>query len=118
MGWADYNARRKDQGLPVRKDRLPVDWPQIRARVLERDGHRCTATMKSGPNAGGRCWDKATDVDHIMENDDDSDENLQSLCSWHHNRKTSKYGGQRAAEQRKEKEKLLKRPPTKHPGLI
>jgi hypothetical protein len=27
--------------MPFKKDRYPVDWPEIRARILQRDGNRC-----------------------------------------------------------------------------
>ena len=41
---------------------LPRNWPAIRRAILERDGHRCTATRG---DTGARCDAPATDVDHI-----------------------------------------------------
>jgi hypothetical protein len=41
---------------------LPADWPRIRARVLRRDGNRCTHRDQYGE----RCEELATDVDHIV----------------------------------------------------
>lgn len=63
----------------TRAERLPSNWSAIRRRILRRDGYRCQA---SG------CGARATEVDHIIPNDDHSPENLQSLCSPHHLEKT------------------------------
>lgn len=78
MPWEADSPRRK---------RLPVDWPFIRARILSRDGYRCQMVWQ-----GKVCGWKATDVDHIVPNDDDSETNLRSLCSWHHKRVTAAQG--------------------------
>lgn len=71
-----------------RRDELPPDWPQRRARILNREGHRCTATMSDG----SRCTWPASDVDHIKPGNDHSDTNLRAICSWHHQRKSSAEG--------------------------
>src|SRR5699024_10157029 len=68
----------------TRRERLPNDWRQRRAYILERDGFRCRAFLPDWR----RCPRDATDVDHILENDDDSYQNLQALCRGHHNAKT------------------------------
>lgn len=90
-----------------RRQHLPPGWATIRKRVLARDGHRCTATLRNGH----RCHDRATDVDHINPGDDHSDSNLRALCAWHHRRKSSSEGGQ--ARQRY----TNRRPQEHHPGL-
>ena len=93
-----------------RRSELPPDWAKIRARILKRDGGRCTWKLPSG----ARCPRGARDVDHVNQsrNDDHSDANLQSLCPTHHAQKTSKEGfaGRR-------KGRGPKRPPEKHPGI-
>jgi len=60
---------------------------------------------------GSRCTDKGTDVDHIKPGDDHSLDNLQLLCKWHHNKKSSREGN-------KARPRLSeKRPKEAHPGL-
>lgn len=80
----------------TRRARLPKDWPTIRARILERDGHRCTKITD-----GQRCANEATDVDHIINGDDHSDANLHALCDPHHRAKTASEGGQASARARR-----------------
>jgi 5-methylcytosine-specific restriction protein A len=98
-GWAESD----------RRARLPVNWGnEIRPRILARDGHRCRWIDR-----GRRCTRQATDVDHIVNNDDDSDANLQALCVTHHRKKS-------AAEGHRAKARLAAlryRPPQPHPGL-
>jgi hypothetical protein len=85
--------------------RLPADWLARRARVLARDGHRCTAS-----NDGTRCTRAATDVDHIRRGDNHNETNLTSLCGWHHARKSSAEGN--TARTRP----TQARPRERHPG--
>lgn len=71
-----------DQAMAAAKrDRLPgYLWEQRRQEVLERDENRCV-----------QCGADATDVDHVLPvalGGDDEVENLQSLCSDCHKRKT------------------------------
>lgn len=75
----------------TRRRRLPKNWPIIRRRILERDGHRCT-----WHDHDGRCTAPATDVDHVEPGDDHTAANLQSLCRAHHAAKSSCEG--RAAQ--------------------
>lgn len=90
-----------------RRARLPKDWPRIRARILERDGHQCTWI-----EGRTRCVAVATDVDHIRNNDDHRDSNLQSLCGPHHRIKSSREGvAARHAYPRK-------RSSEQHPGVL
>lgn len=82
-----------------RRDRLPSDWPARRAKVLARDGYRCTEQTPQG-----RCVARATDVDHVVRGDDHSLANLTSLCSSHHAAKSAREGveaRQWARQQRK-----------------
>lgn len=88
-----------------RAARLPADWPQIRADVLERDGYRCKIRWDEG------CEAVADEVDHINRGDDHRRENLQAACGWCHGKKSSAEGN--AARTRWSS----KRKPERHPGL-
>lgn len=94
----------------TRRDRLPVDWPARRLRVLIRDGYRCTATDPYN----SRCPEPATDVDHVRPGDDHNEDNLTSLCGWHHARKSAREGAAAAHARRQPR----RRPPEPHPGAL
>lgn len=91
---------------------LPKGWDRIRRRILKRDGWKCQWPL----DAGGRCGEPATDVDHkagaAQGVDDHSDENLWALCSWHHARKTG-----REASAAAHAKPPRARPAERHPGL-
>ena len=92
----------------TRRRRLPPDWPAIRSRVLKRDGHACRWVLD-----GGRlCGAPASDVDHVRRGDDHRDENLRSLCTYHHRRKTGQEGNAARV-----KRPTIRRPAERHPGL-
>ena len=81
---------------------LPKGWPTIRRRILERDDYTCQIQLPG-------CTGLATDVDHIGDRDDHSDDNLRSGCSSCHDRRTY--------------QQTLARPPRRrgsesHPGAI
>ena len=91
-----------------RRAELPANWDsEIRPRIFARDGGQCTET-----DGGVRCTHRATDVDHIGDKTDHSDENLRALCDWHHKRRSSQQGN------RARKRIPEKRRPEPHPGLI
>jgi 5-methylcytosine-specific restriction enzyme A len=96
-----------------RRARLPADWPYRRARVLRRDGYRCTALSIYGE----RCELRATDVDHIKPGDDHRETNLASLCTWHHRRKSGAEGAAAAQRNRTKAQARFRRNET-HPGRI
>lgn len=73
----------------TRRRRLPKDWPEIRRRVLERDGRRCQWVRA---DTGARCGLPAGQVDHVDAGDDHRDANLRALCDWHHFHKSSREG--------------------------
>lgn len=100
MAWSTSN----------RRTRLPGNWAAIRRRVLKRDGGQCVARMRDG----SRCPEPATDVDHIQAGDNHDEANLQSLCGWHHQRKT---GAESAAARRRQPRERRARPAEAHPGL-
>ena len=83
---------------------LPKGWPRIRSRILRRDRHSCRI---QGPG----CRGVATEVDHIGDRDDHSDENLRAACITCH---ASRTGRQARAAQPPPR----RRPPERHPGLI
>lgn len=95
----------------TRKETLPSNWPIIRQQVFARDGNRCTIIKANGK----RCWDKAEECDHIGDRLDHSHANLRSICSWHHQRRSSSQGGKASAARPRAQ---IKRPPEVHPGLI
>lgn len=103
---------RSNWGSSDRKSRLPDDWEQIRKVVLTRCGNRCQQTLPSG----ARCYQPATDVDHIRRGDElgENYSNLQGLCGEHHREKSTREGNERKAELRA----LLKRPEEQNPGRI
>lgn len=92
-----------------RKAELPSDWSTRRMRVLRRDGYRCRAR----DSTGALCGHAANQVDHIQRGDDHDYDNLQALCRWHHDRKSSAEGAaarRPRATQRRESEP--------HPGAL
>nr|WP_030286713.1 HNH endonuclease signature motif containing protein [Streptomyces catenulae] len=100
MAWSDSN----------RRSRLPADWAVRRLSVLKRDGFQCAAVLR---DTGARCTAPATDVDHVVPGDDHDPANLQSLCRWHHARKSSAEG---AAARRRPVSR--RRPVGWHPGEL
>jgi 5-methylcytosine-specific restriction endonuclease McrA len=92
-----------------RKSRLPADWSTRRVRVLRRDGYRCQAR----DSLGIMCGDPANQVDHIIAGTNDDYDNLQSLCRWHHARKSSAEGA--AARKPRPRQR---REPEAHPGML
>jgi 5-methylcytosine-specific restriction endonuclease McrA len=101
MPWHDHPA----WSGSTRKNRLPTDWRMLRARVLERDGHRCVI-----------CGALANQVDHIAPGDDHSMHNLRALCPEHHHAKSAREGSVAANAKRWARDST-RRPPEPHPGL-
>lgn len=98
-----------------RHDSLPADWPQTQLRILNRDYHRCQWVRY---DTGKRCLKHARAVDHIISHADgggDEDSNLQSLCDWHHNKKSGREGGLASGKVRRAKRDQAK---PLHPGLL
>jgi 5-methylcytosine-specific restriction endonuclease McrA len=92
-----------------RKSRLPADWDRLRVPVLKRCGYRCEWVED-----GVRCFNKATDVDHIIPGDDHREANLQGLCGPHHLTKTARETNAARAEIKK----LARLPEEAQPGII
>ena len=100
MAWA------KDAGRAA-PGRLPANWKSLRRRVLARDYHSCQIQ-------GPRCQLLATEVDHIVPNEDHSMGNLRAVCRVCHREKTKL----EAAEGYRRALKRGKRPEEPHPGLV
>ncbi|GAA4981328.1 hypothetical protein GCM10023317_05160 [Actinopolymorpha pittospori] len=92
----------------TRRARLPDDWPVRRLRVLRRDGYRCQVRDELGV----LCGEPGNEVDHISPGDDHGYDNLQTICRWHHGRKTAAEGN--AARRRVSRA----RPAESHPGML
>ncbi|MEU2180096.1 HNH endonuclease [Streptomyces thermolilacinus] len=86
----------------------PRGWKALRAAAQERDGHQCTWIED-----GERCTEPGTDADHIGDPEDHSLENLRTLCTYHHRKRTALQAlaarGPMPSRQR---------PRPAHPGLI
>jgi 5-methylcytosine-specific restriction protein A len=114
-----------------RRSTLPPDWAtRIQPRILARDNLQCTwlgdldndgrpSDYITAVHLGithqllNRCPSKATDVDHIGDREDHSDEKLRSLCGWHHDRRSSRQGN--TAKAKRAAQRL--RPAAEHPGI-
>jgi len=99
----------------TRRETLPPDWPKIRERVLDRDGRRCRHIRA---DTELRCTELATDVDHVGDRLDHSDENLVSKCGYHHLRKTAAEANRARALTTTARRALEKRGPEQHPGVV
>ncbi|MFE0964073.1 MULTISPECIES: hypothetical protein [Streptomyces] len=56
-------------------------------------------------------------MDHIIAGDDHREANLRALCGWHHQRKSSREGGEAMAAKRRQIADRFKRDEA-HPGLL
>lgn len=99
----------QSEAVSDRAARLPEDWSTRRVRVLRRDSYRCQAR----DSLGVPCGALANQVDHVHPGDDHDEDNLQSLCRWHHARKSSAEG--HAARRPRPRQQ---REPERHPGAI
>lgn len=74
--------------MPVDMSRYPKDWKTIRARILERDGHKCqfcgAKNYEPHPVTGSKV---VLTIAHHPDPDpmNCSDENLHALCQKCHN---------------------------------
>lgn len=91
----------------TRRETLPPDWLEIRQKVFARDGYRCTAILPDGR----RCPGPAQECDHIGDRLDNSLGNLRSLCTPHHQHRSSSQGGRASAEARKKRYRHPKKRP-------
>lgn len=94
-----------------RKSRLPPNWPALRKQRLELDHWKCRWIVN-----GRRCGEPATDVDHIVPNDDDSMNNLRSLCSAHHRHKSGQEGARGRARKLEAVREKYRKPESAHPS--
>lgn len=96
-----------------RREHLPPNWRSLRRQCFSRDGYRCVAILSNGL----RCKEVPTECDHIGDRDDHRLEMLQSLCEFHHGKKTGQQG---AAAKWKAKRRIESKffKPESHPGAI
>lgn len=99
MAWSTSN----------RRQRLPKDWPTIRARVIADAHGHCQATTHA-PDCNGH----ATDVDHITPGDNHQLSNLQALSAACHRAKTAHESAQRS----RARAAMRRRPTETHPGAL
>lgn len=87
---------------------------RLRQACLDRDGHQCVAITRDG----NRCPETTNlEADHIAQweaGEHTSLDNLQTLCWWHHNRKTQ---AEALAAKRRKGIITERRPSERHPGL-
>lgn len=98
-----------------RRHTLPADWAVRQLTTLRRDHHRCQHIREDTQR---KCARRANHVDHIIpysQGGTDEYSNLQSLCDWHHNRKSGSEGGKASAIVHKAKREAAK---PMHPGLM
>ena len=105
MTWDSSSRRRKE---------LPPDWEKVRKRVLRRDNFVC---QHEDVNTGDICGEYASEVDHIRRGNNHDESNLQSLCTYHHRRKSSAEGAEAVAKKRVEIENRFRRSEP-HPGSL
>lgn len=99
----------------TRRQTLPKDWPARVVYVLRRDRYRCQHIRE---DTGRKCGAPANQVDHIIrpaEGGTDDPSNLQALCGWHHQQKSSREGGIASGAARRARRDAAK---PQHPGLI
>lgn len=92
----------------TRKERLPIDWPELRRLVKARDGGICHLCGQPG----------ADRVDHVVPGDDHSLANLAEVHDYApphcHRFKSSDEGHQAQARIRA----MGRMPTERHPGLL
>lgn len=86
--------------MPIRPEnhaRYPKEWPQIRARILERSHNRCefcgveNHTMRLNPKTGKEARIVLT-IAHLNHHPEDCrPENLRALCQRCHNQYDAKH---------------------------
>jgi hypothetical protein len=86
-----------------RREELPLGWSRRRSQVLRDCDHVCEFPG---------CDAQATEVDHIRPGMDHSRRNLQGLCRFHHQQKSS-FEGNAAQKRRRD---ARRRPSGRHPG--
>ena len=97
------------------ENKRPTHVPTaIREAALKRDGYQCTATMRDGTRCTETTHLEADEINgftpgHILTTNE-----IQTLCHWHHNKKTQ---GEAAAARALLPKRTNQHPPEGHPGL-
>lgn len=86
----------------------------LREACLARDGHRCTAALRDGT----RCTETTNlEADHIRgwrQGEQLTVDQLQTLCAWHHRKKTQ---GEAARARAKARASIRPLIDPRHPGI-
>jgi hypothetical protein len=102
-----------DKGPDSRRSNLlPANWERLRLARLKIDSYLCQWPM---------CGAKANAVDHVIpasQGGGDDMDNLQSLCTPHHNAKTAREAGLAAGLSRRQMAAAKYRKPEAHPGRV
>ena len=101
--WPRRDRRRDEPSSATTVNGMDTEQREL---ALDRDRHRCTWTQN---HKRIECLRTATHVDYIGNEDDDSLENLRSLCEEHHESFLIYRDRARSREAR---------PKKKHPGLL
>lgn len=97
----------------TRRQTLPPDWEQRRQRQFQLDGYRCTAILSDDT----RCTEPAEECDHKTNRwAHEPGVDLQSLCSWHHGKKSGREGQMARRKQLAKASQKFRRTEA-HPGL-
>lgn len=109
MGW--------DNRPSTRRETLPPDWEKRRKAQLKRDGKRCQwGSLEEDRAVYGMCDRLAREVDHCGDSQDH--DNLRSLCTPHHAKRSARQGAAKSAEVRKARVAARKTSSDRHPGLL
>lgn len=96
----------------TRRESLDKEFFRNRSAVLRDAGYRCQI------GTVGVCTGHANQADHIGDRLDHRRENLRAACPECHQDRSSRQGGQAAAERRRARIAARKRPTERHPGQL
>ena len=95
--------------MPCDYSIYPPNWPEIRKRILKREGDRCkwcgAENYRPHPETGSTVILTVTHLDHDPENWDVKDDRLAALCQKCHNGYDAKTRQEHIKEKRRVKDK-------------
>jgi hypothetical protein len=110
---SSYERPGLDKGPDSRRSNLlPANWEKLRLARLKIDSYLCQWPV---------CGAKANAVDHVIpasQGGGDDMDNLQSLCTPHHNAKTAREAGLAAGLSRRQMAANKYSKPEAHPGQV
>lgn len=87
---------------------------KIREAALKKAGWQCTARMKDGTRCTERYPLEADEITPWYPGRILTENDIQILCGWHHNKKTQ---GEAAAARARLPRRTNRHPPEAHPGM-